>query len=171
MNKEKLRAKNIGFTIGKFAPLHKGHQLLIETAIKEMDEVYCVIYDTDIIDINVEQRAKWIKKLYPNVNILFAYNSPKQYGLDEESVNIQMKYLSNIIKKIPVTHFYSSELYGEKVANYLKIENRIVDLERKTIPINATKIRNNYNENKEYIENFILSDLQNNAIKEMKNKF
>ena len=161
MNKGKCCSKNIGFTIGKFAPLHKGHQLLIETAIKEMDEVYCVIYDTDIIDINVEKRAEWIKKLYPNVNILFAYNSPKQYGLDEKSVNIQMKYLSNIIKKIPVTHFYSSELYGEKVANYLKIKNRIVDLERKNIPINATKIRNNYYENKEYIENFILSDLLN----------
>ena len=52
--------KNIGFTIGKFAPLHKGHQLLIETALKEMDEVYVVVYDTDIIDINVEQRANWI---------------------------------------------------------------------------------------------------------------
>ena len=55
-----MKNKNIGFTIGKFAPLHKGHQLLIETAIKEMDEVYCIVYDTEIIDINVEQRAKWI---------------------------------------------------------------------------------------------------------------
>ena len=101
-----MKNKNIGFTIGKFAPLHKGHQLLIETAIKEMDEVYCVVYDTEIIDINVEQRAKWIKKLYPNVNIIFAYDSPKQYGLDKKSVDIQMKYLTSIIKDIPVTHFY-----------------------------------------------------------------
>ena len=125
-----------------------------------MDEVYCIVYDTEIIDINVEQRAKWIKKLYPNVNIIFAYDSPKQYGLDDESVNIQMKYLSELIKEIQVTHFYSSELYGEKVANYLGIENRIVDLERKTIPINATEIRKNYDENKKYIERFILLDLK-----------
>ena len=33
--REKMHSKKIGFTIGKFAPLHKGHQLLIETAIKE----------------------------------------------------------------------------------------------------------------------------------------
>lgn len=72
-----------------------------------------------------------------------------------------MEYLSSLINGIPVTHFYSSEVYGEKVANYLKIENRIVDLERKNIPINATEIRKNYNENKEYIENFILLDLKN----------
>jgi len=166
MNKYNYNSKNIGFTIGKFAPLHKGHQLLIETAIKEMDEVYCVIYDTNIIDINVKKRAEWIKKLYPNVNILFAYDSPKQYGLDDESVNIQMKYLYNLIKQIPVTHFYSSEPYGEKVANYLNIKNRVVDLERKRIPINATIIRNNYYEYKDYIEKFILSDLRNSNLKQ-----
>lgn len=151
--------KKVGFTIGKFAPLHKGHQFLIETALKEMDEVYVVIYDTDIINISVKQRAQWIKKLYPKVKIIYAYNSPKKYGLDKESVKIQMDYLSNLIKGIPVTHFYSSELYGEKVANYLNIENRLVDLERKNIPISATLIRNDYIKESKYIENFICSDI------------
>lgn len=154
-----MQDKNIGFTIGKFAPLHKGHQLLIETALKEMDEMYVVIYDTDIIDINVKQRANWIKQLYPDVHIIYAYNSPKKYGLDDESVKIQMEYLSELIKGIPVTYFYSSELYGEKVANYLNIRNRIVDLERKQIPISSTMVRKNYEENSKYIENFIYSDL------------
>ena len=41
--------KKIGFTIGKFAPLHIGHQFLIETAIKEMDEFIIVILDKNII--------------------------------------------------------------------------------------------------------------------------
>ena len=154
-----MQDKNIGFTIGKFAPLHKGHQLLIETALKEMDEMYVVIYDTNIIDINVKQRANWIKQLYPDVHIIYAYNSPKKYGLDDESVKIQMEYLSELIKDIPVTYFYSSELYGEKVANYLNIRNRIVDLERKQIPISSTMVRKNYEENSKYIENFIYSDL------------
>mgnify|MGYP006916076466 CR=1 FL=1 len=91
-----------------------------------MDKFIVIVYETDIIPINAEVRGNWIKKLYPNVEIKYAYNSPKQYGLDPESVKIQMEYLSKIVKDIPVTHFYSSELYGEKVANYLKIENRIV---------------------------------------------
>ena len=162
-----MKNKNIGFTIGKFAPLHKGHQLVLETALKEMDEVYCVIYDTDIIDIDVKQRAEWIKKLYPKVHILYAYDSPKQYGLDEKSVNIQMKYLSNLIKEIPVTHFYSSEPYGEKVADYLKIKNRTVDLEKKSIPVNATIIRDNYEDNKNYLENLVYLTLKNNKLNDM----
>ena len=151
--------RKVGFTIGKFAPLHKGHQFLIETALKEMDEVYVVIYETDIININIEQRAQWIKQLYPKVNIIYAYNSPKKYGLDKESVEIQMNYLSKLIKGVPVTHFYSSELYGEKVAEYLKIENRLVDLERKNIPISATLIRKDYLKESKYIEKFIYTDI------------
>lgn len=159
-----MKNKNIGFTIGKFAPLHKGHQLVIETALKEMDEVYCVVYDTDIIDIDVKKRAEWIKKLYPKVHIIFAYDSPKQFGLDEKSVNIQMKYLSKLIKDVPVTHFYSSELYGEKVANYLKIENRVVDLEKKEIPVNATTIRDNFEDNKNYLENLVYLTLKKDRL-------
>lgn len=154
--------KKIGFTIGKFAPLHKGHQFLIETALKEMDEFYVVIYDTNVINIDVKKRAGWIKKLYPEVKIIYAYNSPKQYGLDSESVNIQMEYLSKIIKDIPVTHFYSSELYGEKVAEYLHIENRLVDFNRTQYPINATKIRENYNQGIKYLEEFVYKDLEEN---------
>lgn len=156
-----MQDKKVGFTIGKFAPLHKGHQLLIETARNEMDMVYVIIYDTDVTDISIEKRANWINKLYPDIHIINAYNSPKQYGLDKESVKIQMNYLSKLIKDIPVTHFYSSEQYGEKVANYLKIENRIVDLERKIIPISSTQIRKDYKNHSEYIEKFIFSDIKN----------
>ena len=71
--------EKIGFTIGKFAPLHKGHQYLIETALKEMDKVIVVVYDTDLIDIPSEKRANWIKELYPDVEIKSAHNPPMQY--------------------------------------------------------------------------------------------
>ena len=120
----------IGFTIGKFAPLHKGHQYLIETALKEMDKFYIVIYETDVINIPIQTRANWIKKLYPQVEILYAYHPPKQYGLDEKSVKIQMEYLLPIIQNLNCTHFYSSEKYGEKVAKYLNIIDRRVDEKR-----------------------------------------
>ena len=152
--------KKIGFTIGKFAPLHKGHQFLIETAMKEMDEFYIVVYDTDLIKNSVQERADWIKKLYPKANIIYAFNSPKQYGLDKESVNIQMNYLSKLIKDIPVTHFYSSEPYGEKVAEFLNIENRIVDKERLSFPVSASKIRTDSNSNSQYLEEFVYKEFK-----------
>ena len=35
--------KKTGLILGKFAPLHKGHQFMIETALKEMDELVILI--------------------------------------------------------------------------------------------------------------------------------
>ena len=55
-----MKMKKIGFTIGKFAPFHKGHEYLIQTGIKEMDEFYVVVYDTNLVEISIEKRAELI---------------------------------------------------------------------------------------------------------------
>lgn len=161
-----MEDNKIGFTIGKFAPFHKGHQFLIETALKEMDKVIVVVYDTDAINISTQKRAEWIKKQYPNVEIKYAYNPPSQYGLDNESINIQMEYLSEIIKNEKPTHFYSSEEYGKHVANYMNIIDRRVDGQRKIIPIRASDIRANLEKNKDWIENNVYIDCKNIDLKE-----
>lgn len=152
--------KKIGFTIGKFAPLHKGHKYLIETALKEMDLVYVIVYDTKAINISSENRAKWIKKLYPKVKIIIAHNPPAKYGLDPDSVNIQMQYLLNILGDIKPTHFYSSEEYGVKVAEYMHIINRIVDIKREKYPISATAIRNNIDKYKDMLDYNVFEDMK-----------
>jgi len=62
-----------GLTHGKFAPLHKGHQLLIETALSEMDEVLAIIYDCpQITPVPLTVRANWIRSLYPTVQVIEA---------------------------------------------------------------------------------------------------
>ncbi len=156
-----MKQEKVGFTIGKFAPFHKGHQLLIETGLQEMDKFYVIVYETDVIDIDLETRAKWIKQLYPKVKLRLAKNPPKQYGLDQQSVKIQMEYLCNIIKDIHPTHFYSSEPYGKYVASYLKIEDRQVDKNRVNVPISGTKIRNDLELNKNWLENIVYEDYKN----------
>lgn len=162
---ESNKSKRIGFTIGKFAPFHKGHEYLIETALNETDEFYVVIYDTEVTDIPVETRAKWITDKYKDAKIIYAYGSPKQYGLDEESVKIQMEYLNKQIQGIPVNCFFSSELYGEKVAHYLNIENRVVDIQKEKIPITASLIRNDIEKYKDFLELDIYNDICKNTNK------
>ncbi len=142
----------VGFTIGKFAPLHKGHEALIEKGIKENDEFYILINETDLSNVPIETRAEWIKKLYPTAHVILGKNPPKQFGMDEESIKIQTNYLKNIFKDIPVTAFYSSEEYGKYVARDLNVENVIV---KKEIPISATAIRNKPKENKNYMEEIV----------------
>lgn len=154
--------KKIGFTIGKFAPFHKGHQFLIETALKEMDKVIVVVYDTDVIDVPTEKRANWIKDLYPNVEIKYAYNPPSQYGLDKDSVDIQMKYLTKIMEDEKPTHFYSSEKYGKSVAEYMQIVDRRVDSQRKIVPITATQVRQDIDKNKQWLEDKVYIECKKN---------
>ena len=150
----------IGFTIGKFAPLHKGHQYLIEKGIQEMDQFYVIIYETKVTSIPIETRANWIQKIYPKVKILLAKNPPSQYGLDEQSVKIQIDYLKERIKGIPMTHFYNSEPYGKYVARDLKIEEVQVDRERKKFPISGTVIRAEIEAHKEHIEKMVYQDIK-----------
>lgn len=150
----------IGFTIGKFAPLHKGHQYLIEKGLKEMDEFYVIVYDTNVIDISTEQRAKWIKEIYPKAKIIYAKNPPSQYGLDEKSVKIQTDYLKKLVKEIPVTHFYNSEPYGKFVARDLDIQEVQVDRNREKYMISATKLRNNLEENRKYLNKKVYEDIK-----------
>lgn len=156
---KKMCDKKVGFTIGKFAPFHKGHEYLIETALKDMDEFYVVVYDTPELNIDISKKIKWIKDKFTDVNIIKAFNSPKQYGLDEESVKIQMEYLSEIIKNINVGYFYSSEEYGKHVAQYLNIKNVIVDKNRVNCPIHAGMIRADLEKYKSFLNKQVWNDL------------
>ena len=149
----------IGFTIGKFAPFHKGHEFLIETALNEVDELIVVVYDTPKFGYDIDMKTKWIQDRFPNVKIVKAYNSPSKYGLDEESVKIQMDYLEKQIGDIKPDVFFSSELYGNKVAKWMGIEHRMVDIERIHVPIGAEKIRKDLEANKKYLNDKVYKDL------------
>src|SRR5689334_3006373 len=99
-----------GLTLGKFAPLHKGHQLVIETARAEMDEVSVIIYDapeTTSIPLNI--RSNWIKKLYPQIRVIEACDGPTEVGNGPEIRRKHERYILEKLKVSGITHFYSSE--------------------------------------------------------------
>ena len=87
----------VGFTIGKFAPFHRGHEFLINQALKDMDDFFVVVYDTPNLNLKMEDKINAIKRRFPDIKILKAYDSPKKYGLDKDSVKIQMDYLLKVL--------------------------------------------------------------------------
>ena len=111
-------------------------------------------------DIPVEKRADWIKKLYPNVNVILAKNPPSKYGMDEESIKIQTDYLKKVLGDVPGTHFFSSEEYGKFVARDLNVENRVVDYKREFIPISGTKVRANIDEYANFVNKIVYNDIK-----------
>ena len=72
-----------------------------------------------------------------------------------------MKYLTEVIKDIPVNYFYSSEEYGKYVAQYLNIQNVLVDKSRINYPISARMIRNDIEKNKKFLDVKVWNDLIN----------
>ncbi len=151
--------KKTGLFLGKFAPLHKGHQFVIETALREMDELIVLIYDTDVIEVLLHIRSRWIKTLYPDVKVIEAWDGPQEVGDTPEIKKINEDYILQKLQDIKITHFYSNEFYGEHVSQALGAENRQIDVNRDIFPISATMIRENPYKYKEFISPVVYNDL------------
>jgi NadR type nicotinamide-nucleotide adenylyltransferase len=155
----------VGLTLGKFAPLHKGHQFLIETALKEVDKLVVVIYDCpDTTDIPVGTRAGWIRTLYPSVEIIEAFNGPTEVGYTNLIKAMQENYLLGILNGRKIDIFYSSEFYGDHISKALKAENRLVDEYRTTVHISGAELRKNPYTNKKFIHPIVYKNLIKNIV-------
>jgi len=154
-----------GLTLGKFAPLHKGHQLVIETALKEMDEVLVILYDCPkTTEIPLPMRAQWLRSLYPDVQVIEAWDGPEETGDTPEIKQKQETYVLQTLKLKGITHFYSSEFYGEHMSAALGAVNRLVDPERKVVPISATELRADFGKGREYLDPLVYRDLVIHAV-------
>ena len=155
----------IGLTLGKYAPFHKGHQYVIETALREMDKVIVIIYDApEITTVPLNIRADQIRRLYPQVTVTEAWDGPSEVG---DSPEIRKKHEDYIIHNLNIKHvdaFYSSEFYGLHVSRALRAANRIVDKERIAYNISSTLIRQNPYKYRKYLDPLVYSDLIINTV-------
>ena len=158
MNKIK-NMKKIGLTLGKYAPLHAGHQHVFETALQEVDELYVLIYQSSVTPIPLNIRAQWIRDLYPQVHVIEAWDGPEGYSNDRSFEIEQENYILKMLNGIQITHFYSSEFYGNHVSKALGAVDRRVDEARTHLPISATMIRENAFQQRKFIPNLVYKDL------------
>lgn len=148
-----------GLTLGKFAPFHRGHQLLIETALAEVEELVVLVYDTDVINVPLQVRARWIQDLYPTVRIIEGWDGPDGYGDTPEIRREQEGYILKKLNGLHITHFYSSEFYGDHVSRALNAIDRRVDEARTAVPISGTTIREDYFAGRKYLSPTVYADL------------
>ena len=160
-----MHHKTTGLTLGKFAPLHKGHQLLIETALAETDNVVVLIYhcpETSDVPLNV--RARWIRDLYPSIEVIEAWDGPTEVGDTPEIKKRHEDYILNILTGRRITHFYSSEFYGDHVSQALGAIDRRVDAARVKIPVSGTLLRKDLYQHRHFIHPRVYRDLVINAV-------
>jgi HTH-type transcriptional repressor of NAD biosynthesis genes len=156
-----------GLTLGKFAPLHKGHQFLIETALAEMDEVIVMVYDCpETTAVPLLIRAHWIRQLYPTVQVIEAWDGPTEIGDTPEVTQAHETYVLQQLQGLSITHFYSREFYGEHMSAALGAVNRLVDwtpnstwANRTAIPISATQVRAEPYQHRQFLDPLVYRDL------------
>jgi HTH-type transcriptional regulator, transcriptional repressor of NAD biosynthesis genes len=149
-----------GLTLGKYAPFHRGHQLVIETALAEMDEVIVIIYDApETTSVPLSVRAGWIRRLYPTVQVIEAWDGPTEVGDSEAIKRKHEDYVLNSLKINGITHFYSSEFYGEHMSQALGAINRLVDCDRRMVPVSGSDVRRSPYTLREFVDAFVYRDL------------
>ncbi|MCZ8523151.1 MULTISPECIES: AAA family ATPase [Paenibacillus] len=161
MNAQDTAAQGtLGLTLGKFAPLHKGHQYMIETGLRETHHLIVVIYDCpETTDIPLTVRAGWIRRLYPQAEVIEAWNGPAETGYTPRIEKLQEDYILGLLGGRRVTHFYSSEPYGGHMSRRLGAVNRQVDPDRAAYPVSGTAVRQQPYEHRALVDGLVYRDL------------
>lgn len=155
-----MKKYSLGFVLGKFCPLHKGHMFLIDKALETCEKVYVVV--DNIMDevISVKKRIEWVRAQYPQIEVFTQLRPlPQDPSETPDFWNIWRTTLLSILPHKPDAVF-ASEHYGQRLAKELSADFVEVDIERRNIPISATQIRNDLCKNWNYLSDAVKSDFQ-----------
>jgi HTH-type transcriptional regulator, transcriptional repressor of NAD biosynthesis genes len=144
-----------GLTLGKFAPLHRSHQALIEIARAEVDHLIVMIYDAPETSVPLPVRASWLRRLYPDVEVIECHG-PTVVGDTPEIEAMHEEFILETLAGRRVTHFFCGEFYGEHVSRALgAVDRRVHTPER----IRARQIRENPFAFRHYLSEVVYRDL------------
>ena len=155
-----MKQYNVGFVLGKFCPLHKGHMLLIQRALEACDTVYIVV--DNIMDdvIPVQRRIEWVRRQYPTAVVLTQESPlPQDPSQTPRFWDIWREVMQRLLPQ-PVDAVFASEQYGARLAEELSAEFVMVDPDRQTVPVSATRIREDPLGQWHYLSPVVQADLR-----------
>ena len=133
-----------GLVFGKFLPLHRGHQLMIETALSQVDDLTIVVYDSHRPDderMPIELRLHWLRELYPHVESILSLVDPLAGQLDTDDPAHADIYAEGVAFLGRFDKVFSSERGYDRFASLIGAEHVLVDEARTLVPTSGTVIR------------------------------
>lgn len=134
-----------GLVCGKFYPLHKGHDYLIQTALRHCDHLALLIVQQQDQKPSGKLREKWLKHAYPQAKVILVddiYKDGDHQAWADFTVET-LGYAPDIV--------FSSENYGEPWSKAMGSKHMMVDPDRKHVPISSTEIRKHPKSKQEFI--------------------
>ena len=133
-----------GLVFGKFMPLHRGHELLIERAVEASGAVTIVVYDSsppgEYPAMPLELRARWIAELFPNIEAVVPLPDPRRDANDGDDPRHAELYAGQLAFLGQFDRVFSGEPRYERFAHLMEAEHVVVE-EARSVPISGTAIR------------------------------
>jgi HTH-type transcriptional repressor of NAD biosynthesis genes len=135
-----LRPFRHAVVAGKFYPFHAGHKYLISEAVRHARRVSVLVCGAAYQTIDAETRAGWIRRTFPSTEVVVL--DQDALGLDDDDSGGWARATVAALGERPDAVF-SSESYGDAYAAAMHAQHRLVDRDRKVVPISGTAIRAN----------------------------
>ena len=141
-----------GLVVGKFCPLHRGHMLVIDTALEACDEVFILSYTKPEFEgCGLDARAGWLQALYPRARALVLSDSPAFPIPHNDAPDTDHRaFVGRVCRDMfgnQVDAVFTSEDYGDGFAASLSayfgahVAHVCVDKARYRVPVSGTAIR------------------------------
>jgi NadR type nicotinamide-nucleotide adenylyltransferase len=129
-----------GLLLGKFLPLTRGHCHLIETALAQVEHLTVLVCSLRADPIDGHRRYLWVKEMFPTANIIHVTEELPSYP--DEHPDFWDIWRDVCLRHSPqIDLIFTSEDYGDRLAEVVGARHVLVDQARTTVPISGTKVR------------------------------
>jgi HTH-type transcriptional regulator, transcriptional repressor of NAD biosynthesis genes len=148
-----------GLYLGKFAPFHLGHEFMINEALRTVEKLTVLIYEApELTEIPLTWRADWIRSFNPEIEVIECPDGPTDVTYEIAGMQKHEKFVMGKLGDRLITHFFSSEPYGEHMSAALGARDMRVDQARKSLPISATAIREDLYAHRKFLNSRVYFD-------------
>lgn len=149
MNNLQPKPYDCGFLCGRFQLAHKGHESLVETALKMCDRILILVgsaqeIGTERNPFDIDTRIRMIKEIYPQDNVIV---KPLPDLTHEDDITTEwgkyvLKNVKNYIYKVPELMIYGNDEARSRWFDSEDIKDVTeIIIPRSRIPISATMLR------------------------------
>ena len=136
----------LGLVIGKFYPPHRGHKLLIDSAVGQSTETVIIVCAKPTDTIPGELRGQWLQEIHPSARVMVIDDR-----YDENDSRVWAENTLRWLGRAPDVVF-TSEDYGDRYAGLMGSKHISVDKPRGSVPISGTAVRRDPYANWEFVE-------------------
>lgn len=171
-----------GLVVGKFSPLHRGHERLIGRALEECAQVVVLSYaNPERPGCDPGRRERWLAQLFPQALRLVAtpdrvaawFPDDPELPHDDAAEIVHRRFCGRLLRDVlgtSVEAVYTSEDYGDGFAVELTkffreteaahpgVIHVAVDPQRIAIPISATTIRGDVHAQRQWLPANVYAD-------------